>query len=110
MLVYGSCGGLQRGDVRKTEFDRSLEVIPIYSRPFLPLFIALIVALLLPAPVRSAATPDVPFLGDVYELQAPTQQVLETAHKRVADKAVIQSLDDDYNDLRASVNGLLERI
>ena len=36
--------------------------------------------------------------------------MLETVHKRVADKAVIQSLDDDYNDLRASVNGLLERI
>src|SRR5436305_1752624 len=83
---------------------RSLEVIPINSRSFLPLFLALIVALLLPAPARSAATPDVPFLGDVYELQAPTQQVLETVHKRVADKAVIQSLDDDYNDLRASVN------
>lgn len=85
-------------------------MIPITARPVLSLFIAFIVALLLPTPAHGAATPDVPFLGDIYELQAPTQQVLATAHKRVPDKDVVQSLDDDYNDLRASVNGLLERI
>ena len=71
---------------------------------------AFIAALLLPISARSAATPDIPFLGDVYELQPATQQVLETAHKRVADKSVLDALDNDYDDLRSSVNGLLERI
>jgi len=68
--------------------------------------------LLTSAAAAQTKLPDVPFVGELIRLRQTTVELLKILHRHAhpKDKAALARFDDQYDFLKASVNGLLESV